>query len=55
MLFSYSLSNKRDTHANVQIIEARSNTPMKIGLNVRLTRTRGELATFIGDDIVMKK
>lgn len=51
----YVLSNKHDTHANVQIIETGNNTSMKIGLNARLTTTKGELATFIGDDIVMTK
>lgn len=50
----YVLSSKHDTYAKVQIIEARDDSPMTVGLNARLTTTKGELATFIGDDIVIE-
>ena len=50
----YVLSSKHDTYAKVQIIEARDDSPMTVGLNARLTTAKGELATFIGDDIVIE-
>ncbi|MEZ9198555.1 hypothetical protein [Shewanella sp. 10N.286.54.B9] len=51
----YVLSSNHDTYAKVQIIEAAEGMPMKVGFNAKLTTQKGEQATFIAEDVEIKR